>query len=206
MLVQFITTLFTLSVSAKDGEKARPNPSKDDDEANSGCKVYDLKIADEYKAIKGTKPAESEVFKEATANGLVPISITTVFASPAAINIGEKLPDSLRKVMESLQKNDRTNVGYEEGQTYSFVGGDVIDALEKAEGGGKDSDKDKKDSDKDKEDSGEKAKEPSGGSNAASAGLKPKKSKLLPPPAMRPSALREQQDEASDSMLMQKDE
>merc|ERR1711915_27281 len=198
MLFQFITVLFTLSVRAKDAD-ARPNPAKDEEDGATGCDKFILKINDEYKSIKGVKPGESEVFKEATSNGLVPVLITTVFASPAAINFSDKLPDSLRKVMESLQKNDRNNTGYEEGQTFSFVGGDVIEALDKAEkDDGKDKEKDK-DKDSDKKDEGEKAKEPSSESPAA-AGLKTK-SKLLPR-QIRPSALREQQDEASDSMLM----
>merc|ERR1712098_20951 len=115
MLFQFLVSIILLTknfVLAKDDDTkpARPNPSKEEEDNANACKTYNIKIAEEYKSLKGTKPSDTEVFKEAKANGLVPIQVVTTFASPSAVNLGGKLPDSLKKVFLVIQENNKNNV------------------------------------------------------------------------------------------------
>lgn len=216
MLFQFLTSIlvFAYGISAKAVPQDKPskpnNPPRDEDDP-SACKSYTIKLSDEYNALKGIKPADTEVFKEATANGLVPVQITTTFASPAAIEIGSKLPDTLRKVMLVFQQNDRTAVEYEQDKTYSFLSGNIVDALAEA-----DSEGDKKDDKSgDKTGKGENLNsadsKAAGGNNKSAPAVKlnesPKeksKQKLLSNQE-RPN-LREQEDQPSDSLLMQREE
>lgn len=218
MLVQFITTIILLTgnlvrAEAQSDTKpaTKPNPTKEEEDNGTSCKTYNIKIADEYKSLKGTKAADSEVFKEAKANGLVPIQVVTTFASPNAVNLGGKLPDSLKKVFLVVQENNKNNIQYEDGQTYSFVGGEIVDALEKGDGENKD-DKDKEDKDaeggKGEEPAASGAKETKGADKTNASAVKLRASKLMAKPQAqqaRALSLREP-DEVSDNLMMPKDE
>ncbi|KRH92021.1 hypothetical protein M153_14069000139 [Pseudoloma neurophilia] len=203
MLFQFLI-LFSYNfifAQSDDSKPVKPNPSKEDEDNSNTCKTYDIKIADEYKSLKGIKAADTEVFKEAKANGLVPIQVITTFASPSAVNLGGKLPDSLKKVFLVIQENNKNNVAFEEGQTYSFVGGEIVDALDKESGDKeKENDKNKEQPNKDKSSA---AVEPETQTQAPKLKASPK---LVSRPQSKPAINLRDQEEASDSLGMQKDE
>merc|ERR1711972_289255 len=190
MLFQFLTTIlifagyFVVAKDDTDSSPTKPNPSKDDDEGTNSCKTYKIKIADDYKSYKGTKPASTEVAKEARENGLVPVQITTTFASPNAVGLNNKLPDSVQKVMIVIDENNKkNNYNSEDGQIYTFVTGAVVDSLD--EDGGDNNDK------KDEKEGGEKAKEPASAEKTNASSVKQQAKvpqKLLSRPQVRPLA------------------
>lgn len=223
MLFQFITTIIFFignlvrTAETLETRPAKPNPAKEEEEGASPCKIYNIRIADEYKPLKGQKPYDTEVYKEAKANGLVPIQVVTIFASPNAVDLGRKLPDSMKKVFLVVQEGNKNNVAYEEGQTYSFVGGDIVDALEKSENGDKDKDKEKeeKPEKEDKEAENAKGEEPAadagakeskGTPKASASQMKLRSPKLMAKPSQARTLSLREPEEVSDNLMMPKDE
>merc|ERR1712228_898113 len=205
----FITILNVRTESADDKDNSKPNPSKEGESDKNLCKVYSIELSDDYRPLKGIQAKQTDVFKEAQANGLVPIEIRTIFASPASAGVLHRLPDSLNKVLIVLDQQDSKATGYEDCQTYTFLGGTVADLMSN------DKDKDKDDKDKDKENTTKPGK-PGPSGDSSSPPPKPnqlKANKLIPRMGaenlrLPPANLKDMQDrdEASESLLMPKDE
>merc|ERR1711915_540409 len=210
----FITILNVRTESADDKDTSKPNPSKDGESDKNLCKVYSIELSEENKNLKGIQAKQTDVFKEAQANGLVPIEIRTIFASPASAGVLHRLPDSLNKVLIVLDQQDSKATGYADGQTYTFLGGTVADLMSNDKDKDKD-DKDKDDKDKDKENTTKPGK-PGPSGDSSSPPPKPnqlKANKLIPRMGaenlrLPPANLKDMQDrdEASESLLMPKDE
>merc|ERR1711915_99548 len=213
----FITILNVRTESADDKDNSKPNPSKEGESDKNLCKVYSIELSDDYRPLKGIQAKQTDVFKEAQANGLVPIEIRTIFASPASAGVLHRLPDSLNKVLIVLDQQDSKATGYEDGQTYTFLGGTVADLMsnDKDKDDKDKDDKDKDDKDKDKENTTKPGK-PGPSGDSSSPPPKPnqlKANKLIPRMGaenlrLPPANLKDMQDrdEASESLLMPKDE
>lgn len=110
------------STTAKD-----ENPKKEDQNA---CRTYKIELVEDDKNLSGILPKDTEIFQEAKANGLVPISTTTIFASPSAVGLTGRLPDSLLKTLKTVETNiGSTGGGGEDGHKFTFLGGVVADIM-----------------------------------------------------------------------------
>lgn len=185
-------------------DKKEQNGSGENMDKNATCQTYSIEMVEEDKSLVGINPEDTEVFQEAKRNGLVPVMSYTMFGTPKAINLNQLLPSNLNALSQTLIANMGNSSGDSNGSSpqFTFLGGVVAKTMDK--NGSEGDNKYDKEKDKDKDKGRNKDKE-EGGQGMSGSGKGQGGAKLIQQmPSLREGLA--DREEASETLLMPKDE
>ncbi|TBU06090.1 hypothetical protein CWI38_1875p0010 [Hamiltosporidium tvaerminnensis] len=131
-----------------------------------------IEISEEDKKVLGQNPGETDIAREARLNGLVPVSVYTIFANPLKSGQYQSLPSTLSALSSSMFHMAANGSTEKNGQNFNFIKGMIETTVKPS---------DNKTNEKPPaEEGGEEGEGEEGGEGGAAApeqtsGLKPKK-------------------------------